>query len=169
MAAWCRGWRQKTTQVNPTCSRQRHTKQGVRRSTRQATTKARTRPTGEFVVRKVIAKPICCASVWLTTCLCRLYSAITGFEINDAAACGNSVCFTLFFRSCSSATSAAPDVPALWANCAAASLMLGNYRTALEEGSKAVKLDPTFARGHQRAAKALLTMGRLEEVRKVTS
>ena len=42
--------------------------------------------------------------------------------------------------------------------------MLGKYTEALEDSQTAVKLDPSSVRGYQRAGKALLTMGKLDQV-----
>lgn len=43
--------------------------------------------------------------------------------------------------------------------------MLGKYKEALEDSQTSVKLDSSYTRGYQRAAKALLTLGRTEQVR----
>ena len=57
-----------------------------------------------------------------------------------------------------------PDVAVYYGNRAAAQLMLNAYKNALDDSMKAVQLDPSFARGYQRAGKALLTMGKLDQV-----
>lgn len=51
-----------------------------------------------------------------------------------------------------------------WGNRAAARLMLGDFKGALQDSLRSVELDPSFSRGFQRAGKALLTMGKIEEV-----
>lgn len=59
----------------------------------------------------------------------------------------------------------APGVPANYANCAAAALMLRQYKEAADFAGHAAALDPTFVRAHMRAGKACLLMGRFDQVR----
>ena len=47
--------------------------------------------------------------------------------------------------------------------------MLGKYKQALEDSLASIKLDPSYARGYQRAGKAYLTLGRSVEVQKMPS
>jgi hypothetical protein len=58
----------------------------------------------------------------------------------------------------------APNVAANFANCAAAALMLRQYREAADFAGHAASLDPTFVRAHMRAGKACLLMGRFDQV-----
>lgn len=58
----------------------------------------------------------------------------------------------------------APDVAANPANCAAAALMLRQFKEAAEFATRAAALQPTFVRAHIRAGKACLCMGRFDQV-----
>ncbi len=62
------------------------------------------------------------------------------------------------------AISLEPKVAIYYGNRAAASFMLGKYKEALDDSLTSTKLDPAYARGYQRAAKAYLTLGRLAQV-----
>ena len=65
---------------------------------------------------------------------------------------------------CSAAINFEPEVAIYYGNRAAASFMLGRYKEALEDSQTSVKLDSSYVRGYQRAGKALITVGRLDEV-----
>ena len=67
------------------------------------------------------------------------------------------------------AAAMAPAVAANPANCAAAAMMLRQYKAAAEYARAAVGLDPAFLRAYLRAGKACLMMGRLDEVRSATA
>lgn len=69
---------------------------------------------------------------------------------------------------CSAAIELDPEVAVYYGNRAAASIMLGKYKQALEDGQISVRLDPGYIRGYQRAGKALLTLGRTAEVSPVS-
>ncbi len=58
----------------------------------------------------------------------------------------------------------APDVAANPANCAAAALMLRQFKEAAEFAARAAALQPDFVRAHIRAGKACLCMGRFDQV-----
>lgn len=57
----------------------------------------------------------------------------------------------------------APDVAANPANCAAAALMLRQFKPAAEYAVRAAALQPSFVRAHIRAGKACLCMGRFDQ------
>ena len=59
----------------------------------------------------------------------------------------------------------APDVAANPANCAAAALMLRQFKAAAEFAARAAALQPTFVRAHIRAGKACLCMGLFDQAR----
>lgn len=59
----------------------------------------------------------------------------------------------------------APDVAANPANCAAAALMLRQFKGAADFAAQAAALQPSFIRAHIRAGKACLCMGRFDQVR----
>ena len=65
---------------------------------------------------------------------------------------------------CREAIELAPDVAILYGNRAAANLMLGRYKAALQDGLTAVKLDPAYSRGYHRLAKTYTTIGKFAEV-----
>jgi hypothetical protein len=58
----------------------------------------------------------------------------------------------------------APDVAANPANCAAAALMLRQFKAAAEFAARAAVLQPSFLRAHVRAGKACLCMGQFDQV-----
>ena len=58
----------------------------------------------------------------------------------------------------------APDVAANPANCAAAALMLCQFKAAADFAAQAAALQPNFVRAHIRAGKACLCMGRFDQV-----
>lgn len=53
-----------------------------------------------------------------------------------------------------------PESPAYLGNRAAAYMMLGMYKKALEDAQKAVALDSTFTKGYIRIAKCCLALGK---------
>lgn len=53
-----------------------------------------------------------------------------------------------------------PENPAYLGNRAAAYMMLGMYKKALEDAQKAVALDSTFTKGYIRIAKCCLALGK---------
>lgn len=63
------------------------------------------------------------------------------------------------------AAAIAPGVAANPANCAAAAMMLRQYKAAAEHARAAIALDARSLRAHCRAGKACLMMGRLDEAR----
>ena len=69
-------------------------------------------------------------------------------------------CFLLY----RAAISLEPTVAIYYGNRAAASFMLGKYKEALADSLTSIKLDASYARGYQRAAKAYLTLGKFAEV-----
>jgi tetratricopeptide (TPR) repeat protein len=56
-----------------------------------------------------------------------------------------------------------PQNASLWSNKAAACMMLGDYQQALNDSSEGVKSDFTNARVHERCAKCMLLLGKLEQ------
>ena len=58
----------------------------------------------------------------------------------------------------------APGLAANPANCAAAALMLREFKAAAEFAARAAALQPGFVRAHIRAGKACLCMGRFDQV-----
>ncbi|KAA6419503.1 MAG: hypothetical protein FRX49_10601 [Trebouxia sp. A1-2] len=56
-----------------------------------------------------------------------------------------------------------PEVAAYYGNRAAAALMKRQYKLAVQDSLQATKLSSAFARGYQRAGKAYLCMGQLDE------
>lgn len=65
---------------------------------------------------------------------------------------------------CREAIDLTPDNAILYGNRAAAGLMLGMYKAALQDSLTAVKLDPSYARGYHRVGKAYMTIGKFDEV-----
>jgi DnaJ family protein C protein 7 len=56
-----------------------------------------------------------------------------------------------------------PGHAGLLSNRAAASMMLGEWQQAYEDASEAVKLEPSNSKAHERCARCLLLLGRLED------
>lgn len=52
-----------------------------------------------------------------------------------------------------------PDAPAYYGNRAACYLMVGDYKSALEDSRTAIVLDATFEKGYVRIVKCCLAMG----------
>lgn len=62
-----------------------------------------------------------------------------------------------------------PTQAQYFGNRAAAHLMLRQYRQAADDCARATELDPAFARGFARAAKANMCMGNFDKVRSSSS
>lgn len=66
----------------------------------------------------------------------------------------------------SEALQSQPDNAILWSNKAAACMMLGDYQQALDDATAGVKLDFWHARVHERCAKCMLLLGKLDQADK---
>ena len=60
------------------------------------------------------------------------------------------------------AIAATPGDPVFWSNRAAAWIQLSRYEAALQDSLQSTKLDPTFVKGHLRAGRSSLALGRVE-------
>lgn len=60
------------------------------------------------------------------------------------------------------AIAATPGDPVFWSNRAAAWIQLSRFEAALQDSLQSTKLDPTFVKGHLRAGRSSLALGRIE-------
>ena len=73
---------------------------------------------------------------------------------------------TLFSKACySQAIILCPENAALYSNRAACHIALKDSGSGLEDASKSIELDPNYAKGYFRAAKACILGGELEKAR----